>query len=60
MLQETDSMCRRLEEVDSVFDQSQPGETASELVGLVALGDVAELTLGNSGSGSEDKRREYN
>lgn len=27
---------------------------------MIELGDAAELTLGSGGSGSEDKRRQYN
>jgi hypothetical protein len=45
--------------VDSVLDQSQPAEVAGEPVMLVELGDAAVLTLGEDGTGSEDKRREY-
>ena len=45
--------------MDSVLDQSQPVETAGEPVMVVALGDAAALTLGEDGTGSEDKRREY-
>jgi hypothetical protein len=51
---------RRVLELSGVFVQSQSGDVTSEPVVLVALGDAAELTLGEGGSGSEDKRYEYN
>ncbi|MDQ3403159.1 MAG: albusnodin family lasso peptide [Actinomycetota bacterium] len=31
----------------------------TDVVGLVDLGDAADLTRGGDGSGSEDKRKEY-
>jgi hypothetical protein len=37
--------------------QSSGGEQAADL--LLDLGDVAVLTLGEDGTGTEDKRREY-
>ena len=39
---------------------AQPVENTEVSGFLVSLGDVAELTLGDGGSGREDKRREYN
>ncbi|MFE6506626.1 albusnodin family lasso peptide [Nocardioides sp. NPDC057767] len=43
-------------------DRTQPVErrTDSDHVKVIELGDAAELTLGSGGSGSEDKRRQYN
>jgi hypothetical protein len=37
----------------------QPSGTEQTADLLFDLGDVAELTLGEDGEGSEDKRREY-
>lgn len=51
---------RRMLKLSGVFIQSQSSDVTSEPVVLVALGDAAELTLGEGGSGSEDKRYEYN
>ena len=46
--------------MDIQFDQPQQNDSAGEPVGLVSLGDAAELTLGQGGRGGEDKRRQYN
>jgi hypothetical protein len=45
--------------LDRLLDQSTSGETTTDPEVLVSLGDVAELTLGQDGDGTEDKRREY-
>ncbi|MFD7072836.1 albusnodin family lasso peptide [Nocardioides sp. NPDC057577] len=44
-------------------DMTQPLEHANKAgrnLEVIELGDAAELTLGSGGSGSEDKRRQYN
>jgi hypothetical protein len=47
--------------MDSEIQQQQQTAGASEpSVLLVAIGNVAELTLGEGGTGSESKRYEYN
>lgn len=45
--------------MDSSLTESQPTEVAESSV-LVRLGDAADLTLGEGGTGSESKRYEYN
>ena len=42
-----------------LFDEAQDDEHNGKPGALVLLGDAVTLTLGDSGSGSEDKRREY-
>lgn len=46
-------------------DRTQPVERRRDReheqhIEVIELGDAAELTLGSGGSGSEDKRRQYN
>lgn len=43
----------RIQPVERVTDREQHAE-------VIELGDAAELTLGSGGTGSEDKRRQYN
>jgi hypothetical protein len=46
--------------MDSSLTESQPTEVADPSSVLVRLGDAADLTLGEGGTGSESKRYEYN
>ncbi|MFE3998959.1 albusnodin family lasso peptide [Nocardioides sp. YIM B13467] len=44
-------------------DRTQPVERCRDReqhAEVIELGDAAELTLGSGGTGSEDKRRQYN
>ena len=43
-----------------LLDPAQPNEVTEELILLVELGDATELTLGEGGTGIEDKRYQYN
>lgn len=46
--------------MDNPSTESQPAEVAESPSLLVSLGNAADLTLGEGGTGTESKRYEYN